>query len=209
MGAGALQRGRGSVLGHFRAGCGSGPRPRKGAKLPAGSQRLFSPESPHRDRVCPSRTRCEYIPVSSDLAIPGQIRSWMGTPDPGAPWKIPSSPPWRVRRCYGPWRFRYQVSGAMVVPGGSCLAREGQTNSGHGWLERSRKAPPLHRVSDTEHRTSEQQPLWHPAGWLKPPFRGRGPLPQPALKWPNTDPRPRWRVPAPTHRHPPMEGPDA
>ena len=33
----------------------------------------------------------------------------------------------------------------MVVPGGSCLAREGQTNSGHGWLERSRKAPPLPR----------------------------------------------------------------
>ena len=49
-----------------------------------------------------------------------------------------------------PWRCCCKVSGAMVRPGGSCLARDGQTNSGHGWLERSRKASPLHRVSDTE-----------------------------------------------------------
>ena len=31
-----------------------------------------------------------------------------------------------------PWRFRCKVSGAMVRPGGSCLATDGQTNSGHG-----------------------------------------------------------------------------
>ncbi len=76
-----------------------------------------------------------------------------------------------------PWRFRCPVSGAMVVPGGSCLAREGQTNSGQGWLERSRKAPPLHRVSDTEHRTPGDPGFWDPAGSFAP-FRGQGPLPQ-------------------------------
>jgi len=27
---------------------------------------------------------------------------------------------------------------------------------------------------------SGEKSLWDPAGWLKPPFRGRGPLPQPA-----------------------------
>ena len=63
----------------------------------------------------------------------------------------------------------------MVVPGGSCLAREGQTNSGQGWLERSRKAPPLHRVSDTEHRTPEESGLWDPAGWLKATLSRAGP----------------------------------
>jgi len=65
-----------------------------------------------------------------------------------------------------------------VVPGGSCLAREGQTNSGQGWLERSRKAPPLPRVSDTEHRTLEKEASGILPGGSKPPFRGLGPLPQ-------------------------------
>jgi hypothetical protein len=98
-------------------------------------------------------------------------------------------PPWRVQWCYDPWRCRCQVSGAMVRPGGSCLARDGQTNSGHGWLERSRKASPLPRVSDTEHRRSENPGLWYPAG-SSAPFRGRGPLPQGP-----TDTRPLWREP--------------
>ena len=95
--------------------------PRKGAKLPARCQRLFSPESP------------------------------------GLPGRFQAPPPLRVWRCYDPWRCRCKVSGAMVVPGGSCLARDGQTNSGQGWLERSRKAPPLPRVSDTERRKPEHK----------------------------------------------------
>ena len=113
------------------------------------------------------------------MAIPGQTRSWTGPPDPGAPWKIRRHKPHFVEwsgRCCVPWRFRCPVSGAIVVPGGSCLVRDGQTNSGHGRLERSRKAPPLHRVSDTEHRTPEEPGLWHPAGSFAP-FRGQGPLP--------------------------------
>ena len=70
----------------------------------------------------------------------------------------------------------------MVVPGGSCLAREGQTNSGQGWLERSRKAPPLPRVSDTEHRTPEEPASLRYCGATFAgsfaPFRGHGPLAQ-------------------------------
>ena len=46
---------------------------------------------------------------------------------------------------------------------------------GHGWpnesaqgrLERSRKAPPLHRVSDTEHRTPEEPTFLNAAGIKK------------------------------------------
>ena len=176
---------------HRDHACGSGPvgagpaRERVAVSHPAGFQKLFSPERPRRDRVGPSRTRHEYIPVGAvgrrtALAIPGQTRSWTGPPDPGAPWEIRRHKPHfveRSRRCSDPWRCRCQVSGAMVVPGGSCLAREGQTNSGQGWLERSRKAPPLHRVSDTELRSPEQYKSLESCRELCS-LSGRGPLPQ-------------------------------
>ena len=146
----------------------------------AGSQRPFSPESPHRDRVCPSRTRCKYIPVSSDLAIPGQIRSWMGTPDPGAPWKIRRHKPHFVERsgrCSDPWRFRCRVSGAMVVPGGTYLAMDGQMRAARDGLSDPGRHHhcPASPIRSTEHRSDKG--LWHPAGSCAP-FRGQGPLPQ-------------------------------
>ena len=76
---------------------------------------------------------------------------------------------------------------------------------GHPWPNRSLQAPPLPRSlcsgTATGQKTARtflrsgvcggesskerrdrvgflERGLWHPAGWLKPPFRGRGPLPQ-------------------------------
>ena len=116
--------------------CGSGPCPRKGGfSHPAGSQRPCW--------CC--RLKCLWNPAGR-LCRPFACK---------ASSHKPSFLEW-FGRFWDPWRCRCKVSGAMVVPGGSCLARDGQTNSGQGWLERSRKAPPLHRVSDTEHRTSKE-----------------------------------------------------
>ena len=87
--------------------CGSGPCPRKGAKLPAGCQRPFSPESPHRDRVGPSRTRHEYIHVGSTFGHP-----WPNTVLDG---------PTRSRRSLedSPPGFRRKVRAAFLTRGGS------------------------------------------------------------------------------------------
>ena len=73
-------------------------------------------------------------------------------------------------------------SGAVWVPSGTLFGRDAKNGSAQGWLERSRKAPPLHRVSDTEHRAPEQLRSLESCGATFAgsfaPFRGRGPLPQ-------------------------------
>ena len=73
----------------------------------------------HRDRVCPSRTRCEYIPVSSTLALPGQRRSWTGTPDPGARWVDSTAPGYCYRRT-----FRRSRAGRLAPFGRSGLGAQ-------------------------------------------------------------------------------------
>jgi len=102
--------------------------------------RDLSPESPHRDRVGPSRTRCKYIPVSSTAAADRFGHPWPKTVLDGptrSRRSLGNSPPQthfveRSRRCSDPWRFRCKVSGAMVVPAGTYLARDGQMRAPRG-----------------------------------------------------------------------------
>ena len=96
----------------YRMGfCGSLPCKRKAGK--AGRR-------DSRDAVCAAVSNLSGILPGASLPFAGRARSHK-----------PSFVE-RSGRCSDPWRFRCQVSGAMVVPGGSCLAREGQTNSGQG-----------------------------------------------------------------------------
>ena len=75
-------------------------------------------------------------------------------------------------RCSGPWRFRCPVSGAMVVPGGTYLARDGQMRAPRDGLS----DPGRHHhctaspIRSTEHWNNKS--LWDPAGKLRLPFAG-------------------------------------
>ena len=69
-----------------------------------------------------------------------------------------------------------------------------RTVFGQGWPNAEPTGMYSWRVLDGPTRSrcglSGEKSLWDPAGWLKPPFRGRGPLPQPAP----TGPGPRTSV---------------
>ena len=68
----------------------------------------------------------------------------------------------------------------MVVPGGTYLARDGQMRAPRDGLSDPGRhhhctASPIRSTGNLKNPG-----LWNPAGWLKPPFRLQGKLPQPA-----------------------------
>ena len=79
-----------------------------------------------------TRTRHEYIPVGSRLAVPGQTRSWTDIPEPGAPLKIRRHGRLRSKarshnhssvERFGagddPWRRNLPPSGSVFRPSGT------------------------------------------------------------------------------------------
>ena len=108
--------------------------PAKGSEAPGRIPETFPSRKPAPGSGVPVQDTLRVHPCKLGRAADRFGHPWPNTVLDGPTrsrrsWEIRRHKPHfveRSRRCYAPWRFRCSVSGAMVVPGGTYLARDGQ-----------------------------------------------------------------------------------